>query len=168
VSDFEVHSLTHTPRINFKEIDMTIPAFRFAAAIATSLLAAIFTSPFACAQVSGGGDAPKAASGLGEAMPAAVDIANDPAWQVYEFKRDGIRYLQINDSANSARAAVGQIGSTAWVLPIGRDADRVAIAASAQLPGSGRVVFRDEEIEVVHYRESNQDRWIVRPMDSSH
>jgi hypothetical protein len=146
---------------------MVIQAFRFTVSSAVLLLATIFTSPFACAQVSGGGDVPKAASGLGQAMPAAVDLASDPAWQVYEFERDGIRYLQINDTANSARAAIGQIGATAWVLPIGRDADRVSIQTGAQPPVSGRTVYRDKKVEVVHYRQLNQDRWIIRPIDSS-
>lgn len=98
-------------------------------------------------------------------MPDAIDLASDPAWQVYEFERDGIRYLQINDTANSARVAIGQIGETAWVLPIGRDADRVSIQADAQPPVTGRTVYRDDKVEVVHYRQSNQDRWIVRPTD---
>lgn len=147
---------------------MAIQAFRFAVASTVLLLATMFASPFAYAQVSGGGDLPKAASGLGQATPAAVDLASDPAWRVYEFERDGIRYLQINDTASSARAAIGQIGATAWVLPIGRDADRVSIQTDAQSPITGRTVYRDNKIEVVHYRQSNQDRWIIRPMDSSH
>lgn len=147
---------------------MVIQAFRFAVASAILLLAAVLTSPVAYAQMSGGGDAPKAASGLGQATPNAVDLASDPAWQVYEFERDGIRYLQINDTANTARVAIGQIDATAWVLPIGRDADRVSIQTSAQPPVVGHVVYRDNEVEVVLYRQSNQDRWIVRPKASSY
>ncbi len=149
---------------------MAIQAFRFTIASTILMLATMFTSSFAYAQCgcpSGGGDAPKAASGLGQATPSAVDLASDPAWQVYEFERDGIRYLQINDSANRTRAAIGQIGATAWVLPIGRDADRVAIQSSTSSAVAGRVLYRDKEIEVVYYLESNQDRWIVRPRDSS-
>ncbi len=147
---------------------MAIQAFRFTVSSAIVFLATMFTSPYAFAQCgcpSGGGDAPKAASGLGEAIPDAIDLSSDPAWQVYEFERDGIRYLQINDTANSARVAIGKIGEMAWVLPIGRDADRVSIQADAQLPVTGRTVYRDDNVEVVHYRQSNQDRWIVRPTD---
>ena len=150
---------------------MAIQAIRFTIASVVLLLATMFTSSFANAQCgcpSGGGDAPKATSGLGQAKPNAVDLASDPAWQVYEFERDGIRYLQIDDSANTTRAAIGQIDTTAWVLPIGRDADRVSIQAGVQSPATGRIVYRDEKVEVVYYRQSNQDRWIVRPAGSSH
>ena len=146
---------------------MAIPAYRFAIACTVVLLATMFTSPFAHAQMSGGGDIPKATSGLGEAIPDAVDLANDPAWQVYEFERDGIRYLQINDATNGTRVAIGQIGATVWVLPIGHDADRVLIRNDAQAPVTGRIVYRDDTVEIVYYRQSNQDRWAIRPIDSS-
>lgn len=149
---------------------MAIQAIRFTIASAILLLATIFASPSAyagCGCPSDGRDKPSAVTGLGESLPKTSDLSSDPQWQVYEFERDGIRYLQINDGANTARAAIGQIGATAWVLPIGRDADRVAIQAGAPLAVSGRVVYRDDEVEVVHYLQSNQDRWIIRPTDSS-
>jgi hypothetical protein len=169
----------------FKEIDMAIQAFCVTAASTGVLLATMFVSPFAYAQVSDGRDKPNtianakcgcpsdgrdkpsAVTGLGESLPKAADLSSDPEWQVYEFQRDGIRYLQINDGANTARAAIGQIGATAWVLPIGRDVDRVAIQAGVPAAVAGRVVYRDDAVEVVHYRQSNQDRWIVRPTESS-
>jgi hypothetical protein len=153
--------------VQFKEIDMAIPAFRFAVATTVLLLATMFTSSFAFAQVSDGRDKPSAVTGLGESAPDASDLSSDPAWKIFQFERDGIRYLQVNDTANSARAAIGQIGATAWVLPIGRDADRVSIQANTQSPVTGRILYRDDEIEVVHYRQSNQDRWIIRPTASS-
>lgn len=146
---------------------MAIQAFRFAVATTFLLLATLFASPFAHAQVSDGRDKPGAVNGLGESLPNTLDLSSDPQWQVYEFERDGIRYLQVNDGADTARAAIGQIGATAWVLPIGRDADRVAIQTGAPSPMSGRVVYRDDTVELVHYRKSNQDGWIVRSIDSS-
>ncbi|MBL8264217.1 MAG: hypothetical protein JNM58_17535 [Xanthomonadaceae bacterium] len=146
---------------------MVVQGFRFAFASVFLLLATLFTSSAAYAQMSGGGDAPKAASGLGQARPDAIDLTTDPAWQVYEFERDGIRYLQVNDTADTTRVAIGQIGATAWVLPIGRDADRVSIQTDTQLPAASHVVYRDNEVEVVVYRQSDQDRWIVRPRASS-
>jgi hypothetical protein len=149
---------------------MATQAFRFRVAATILMLATTFTSSFAfagCGCPSDGRDKPSAVTGLGESLPKTSDLSSDPAWQVYAFERDGIRYLQINDSANTTRAAIGQIGATAWVLPIGRDADRVAIQTGASSTMAGRVLYRDKEIEVVHYLESNQDRWIVRPRDSS-
>jgi hypothetical protein len=169
----------------FKEIDMAIQAIRFTVAFTVVLLATMLASPFAYAQVSDGRDKPSAAAnakcgcpsdgrdkpsavtGLGESLPKTSDLSSDPQWQVYEFERDGIRYLQINDGANTARAAIGQIGATAWVLPIGRDVDRVAIQAGTPAAVGGRVVYRDDTVEVVHYRHSNQDGWVIRPMESS-
>jgi hypothetical protein len=149
---------------------MATQAIRFTVATAILLLATMFTSSLAyagCGCPSDGRDKPSATTGLGESLPTTADLSADPQWQIYAFERDGIRYLQINDSANAARAAIGQIGATAWVMPIGRDADRVAIQAGASSTVAGRVVYRDEDVEVIHYMLSNQDRWIVRPKDSS-
>lgn len=146
---------------------MAIQAFRFTVATTLLLLATMLASPFAHAQASDGRDKPAAVTGLGESLPKTSDLSSDPQWQVYEFERDGIRYLQINDGANTARAAIGQIGTTAWVLPIGRDADRVAIQSDASSLPVGRVIYRDDEVEVVHSLESNRDRWVVRPRDAS-
>jgi hypothetical protein len=167
MSDFGVHALTHISQHPFKEIDMATQAFRFAAASTVLLLATMFTSQYAHAQASDGRDNPGAGTGLGEPMPSAIDLSGDPAWQVYAFERDGIRYLQINDSGYTPRAAVGPIGPTAWVLPIGQDADRVTIDEDVQPPPTSRIVYRDEHLEVVHYRVSGQDYWIVRPAASS-
>jgi hypothetical protein len=152
----------------FKEIEMATLAYRFAVETILLILMTALTGPSAYAQVSGGGDVPKAANGLGQSMPSTADLASDPAWKIYEFERDGIRYLQINDGYNSARAAIGQIGSTAWVLPIGRDADRVSIQSGVQAAVDGRVVYRDNKVEVIHYLQSNQDGWIIRPVEASH
>lgn len=147
---------------------MAIQAIRYIIAFTILMLATMFTSTFAHAQASDGRDKPAAVTGLGESLPMTPDLSGDPQWQVYAFERDGIRYLQINDGANVARAAIGQIGTTAWVLPIGHDADRVLIQSGTQSPTTGRIVYRDEKFEVVHYRQSNQDRWIVRPAGTPH
>jgi hypothetical protein len=149
---------------------MSIQTSHFTVASAMVLLATIFISPFAyakCGCPSDGGDKPSAVTGLGESMPKASNLSRDPEWQVYEFERDGIRYLQINDHTSRARAAIGQIGTTAWVLPIGRDADRVSIQANASAAIAGRVVYWDDKVEVVHSRQSNQDLWIVSPTETA-
>ena len=72
---------------------MAIQAYRFAVAFTAVLLATMFTSFFACAQVSDGRDKPSAITGLGESLPNISDLSSDPQWQVYAFERDGIRYL---------------------------------------------------------------------------
>ena len=75
----------------------------------------------ACGCPSDGNSAPKAATGLGQEFPSAVDLAADSAWQVYEFERDGVRYTQVNDQYGNVRVATGRIGGTFWLMPSGTD-----------------------------------------------
>jgi hypothetical protein len=92
---------------------------------------------------------PKLETGLGEAFPQAPDLAPDRAWQVYEFERDGIRYVQINDAYGRVRAAVGRIDDTFWVMPIGKDADRVNAYGNGRSIGQTKVLVRNGDLEVV-------------------
>ena len=137
------------------------------------LFCASFASPLASAACGCPADIHGAPSfvggaGLGESFPPIADVAPDPAWQVYEFSRDGIRYVQINDSVGRVRAAVGRIDGTFWVLPIGSDVDRVSISGRIPSTANSRMIYRSNEVEVVLYRNGNQDRWIVRQPDSAH
>ena len=109
-----------------------------------------------------GGGAPKAASGLGESFPSTADLATDPEWQVYEFERGGIRYVQINDSAGKVRAAVGRVEDLLWVMPIGGDADRVSIDALPVTSNQRKVLYSTNEVEVVLHRTASGDYWEVR------
>lgn len=111
--------------------------------------------------------APAASRGLGESVPVAPDLAADEAWQIYEFERDGVRYTQVNDSAGNVRAAVGRIGETAWVLPIGRDADRVLLPGDALPAGNARVLLRSKEVEVVLIENGTTQYWRVRALTSA-
>ena len=130
------------------------------------LFCAMIASPFAsaaCGCPADGHGAPQlGGSGLGESFPETADLAPDPLWQVYEFERDGVRYLQVNDSAGLVRAAVGRIEDTLWVLPIGSDADRVSITEAAIPSGYSQLIYRSGQIEIVLYRSGDLDRWIVR------
>lgn len=108
-----------------------------------------------------------AARGLGESSPQAPDLAIDAAWQVYEFARDGIRFIQINDSSGSVRAAVGRIGGTVFVLPAGRDVDRVLVPGDALPAGNRRVLYRSEEVEVVLIDSGTVQYWLVNPLSST-
>ncbi len=124
---------------------------------------AMLASPLAsaCCPRDGNGS-PKAASGLGESFPVATDLAPDAAWQVYEFERDGIRYVQVNDQRGVVRAAVGRIGGTFWVLPIGDDADRVSVPGDSAPSGKIKTIYRSSEVEVLLYQDGTGDRWLVR------
>ncbi len=138
----------------------------FSPCLAVALgFSALTVSPFAnakCGCPSDGGGAPQATTGLGQEFPQAPDMAADAAWQVYEFERDGIRYVQVNDRSGAVRAAAGRIGETFWAMPIGSDADRVAVQGDAAPAGTPQVLFRSSDVEVVLYRDGTRQRWLIR------
>lgn len=138
---------------------------------AAVLLCASIASPFASAACGCPADIHGAptlgGAGLGESFPSTADVASDPAWQVYEFSRDGIRYVQVNDKAGRVRAAVGRIDGTFWVLPIGSDVDRVSISEEVSPTANSRLIYRSNDVEVVMFRSGNQDRWIIRQPDAA-
>jgi hypothetical protein len=136
---------------------MATQAIRFTAATAAILFAMMFTSTAAYAQcgcMSGGGDAPKVTSGSASTTPSAINLVRDPTWQAHESTWQGARYMQIYNTTNGVRVAALQIDATGWV-----------IQTDSQSPVTGRTIYRDNEVEVIHYRQSNQDRWIVRPAE---
>ncbi len=138
---------------------------------AAVLLCALMASPFARAACGCPADihgAPVLGKvGLGEAFPLIADIAPDPSWKVYEFARDGIRYVQVNDKFGVVRAAVGRIEDTFWVLPIGSDVDRVSTSEEVSPTAGSQLIYRSNDVEVVLYRIGSQDRWIIRQPDPS-
>ncbi|TXI44099.1 MAG: hypothetical protein E6Q50_18160 [Lysobacter sp.] len=143
---------------------MQVTALR-AAMLAVAMLTPTITWAACCP--SDGNTSPKAARGLGESTPTAPDLAADPAWRIYEFERDGVRYTQVNDNLGAVRAAVGRIGETAWVLPIGRDADRVLLPGDAVPAGNARVLLRSKEVEVVLIDNGTTQYWRVRALSAT-
>lgn len=134
-------------------------------ALGLALLAMPLAS-LACCPSDGNNPQKLASVGLGESFPVAADVAADSTWKVYEFQRDGIRYVQANDSAGAVRAAVGRIGDTFWVLPIGADADRVSVPGNAvTIPAytSVKRVFGTDAIDVWVYQTTSGDWWAVTP-----
>ena len=149
---------------------MSMYLFRSACAPLALLACALFFTPSAwakCGCPADGHWSQAASSGLGESFPAAVDLAADPAWQIYEFQRDGVRYVQINDSAGTVRAAAGRIGGTAWIMPIGTDADRVAVPGDAVPAGVPSVLYRGTDVEVVRYQDGSVTRWLIRTLGAA-
>ena len=140
-------------------------SFHIFGSITLAVCAAV-VSPIASATCcpNDGNGSPKAASGLGESSPATVDLAADSDWQVYEFERDGIRYVQVNDHYGRVRTAVGRIGGTFWVLPIGDDAGRVSVQADKVPTGQVKMLYRSSEVEVLLYQDGTGDRWLIRAL----
>lgn len=134
----------------------------------TLALAAVLASPMAqagCSCPSDRNGADTTSIGLGESFPNAPDLASHPAWNVYRFQRDGVDYVQINDEYGNVRAAVGKIESTAWVLPVGSDADRVTTSASVTPSGIAYTLYTGADVEVTLYQDGSVARWKVRPLE---
>lgn len=131
-------------------------------ALAGMLLAGAGAAQACCPD--GGHGAPAASAGLGESLPKARNLASDPAWRIYEFQRDGVTYLQINDVAGKVRAAVGRINDTLWVLPMGADVARVRLPAKAA-SAPGTVVYQTSGFVVRVVPGSGGNAWDIRPAD---
>lgn len=111
-----------------------------------------------------------AAKGLGETAPLALNLSQDSNWRAYEFKRDGVWYLQVNDQAGRVRAIIGNIGDTFWTLPGGVDADRVSLPANnlAIPAGAAReVVYRKPQMLLVAYSTAGGVIWSIEAPDGS-
>ncbi|WP_152667132.1 hypothetical protein [Xanthomonas perforans] len=106
------------------------------------------------------GHSPKAAvTGLGTSRPGATNLSAVGNAKVYAFERDGIRYLQVNDSTGVVRTAIGLIDKVVWVMPIGVDADRTKILNPGSTSG-GIAVYDGETVAVFLLPNNN---WIVVP-----
>jgi hypothetical protein len=88
------------------------------------------------------------ATGLGQAWPNAADQSASPNWHVYVFERDGIRYIQINDRNGTVHAALGRAGDTIFALPVGVDANNVAISSSVEGGTSALPIYQDQAVSV--------------------
>src|ERR1700761_3516073 len=71
------------------------------------------------------------AAGLGQAWPNAADVSANPNWHVYVFVLNGIEYVQVNDLNGTVHAAIGTVGGTTIVLPVGVDAQNVTTTQSS-------------------------------------
>ncbi|MFC6841913.1 hypothetical protein [Xanthomonas theicola] len=130
----------------------------FAGMTAGALLAGVNVAQACCPD--GGHGAAVAVTGLGERAPKAENLALDPTWRIYEFERDGVTYLQINDLTGTVRAGVGQIKDTLWVLPMGKDVARVVLPAkNAGLHGT--VAYRTSRFTVRAVPNTAGDAWVV-------
>lgn len=97
-----------------------------------------------------------ASTGLGQAWPNATDVSLSAHYHVYVFKRDGIRYIQINDANGTVRGAIATADGVVLVLPVGVDAARVRTvhvtssnATSSMSTGNPtETVYRDQATTV--------------------
>jgi hypothetical protein len=91
-------------------------------------------------------------TGLGQSWPNAADVSVSSHYHVYVFARDGIRYIQVNDSNGTVRGAVAVADQVVLVLPVGVDAASVATSTpptQAQVSNvSGETVYRDASVQI--------------------
>ncbi|PPU74257.1 hypothetical protein XcuCFBP2542_15685 [Xanthomonas cucurbitae] len=116
------------------------------------------------------------ATGLGDNHPNAMNLALDNAWSIYEFQRDGVTYVQINDASGTLRAVVARVDNALWVVPMGKDVDRVSIPAFNSIGTDSinamennptndisRMVYRTANFTVYVESQSTGEHWRVSP-----
>lgn len=110
----------------------------------TSLIAAAVFAASAFTANAIAADTPS--TGLGQSWPNATDVSASPHWHVYVFVKDGVRYVQVNDTNGGVRSAIATAGSQVLVLPIGSDAqDTVTTPATTS---SAETVYSDDEVTI--------------------
>ena len=87
-------------------------------------------------------------TGLGQAWPNAPDVSMSAHYHVYRFERDGVAYIQVNDLQGQVRAAIAATPNATFALPLGADAQHVAIATGPASPDLTQVVYQDSNLTV--------------------
>jgi len=137
-------------------------------AVMSVLLAAILSTSSLASQ--------SPATGLGQSWPNAADVSVSPHYHVYIFVRDGIRYIQVNDSNGTVRGAVAIADHVVLVLPVGVDAASVITApstTSAQLARTSgatnsETVYSDSTVQIsAAPQNTGAVQLTVTPMDAS-
>lgn len=116
---------------------------------------------------SGGNGPTAAATGLGDPAPATADVSTDLRWSVYEFARGGVHYTRVDDAYGNVMAVVGNVGSTAWVLPAGTDPNRVLLPGDAIPVGDRRTIVKSTRIEVVVIEATDGLYWFISPAETT-
>lgn len=102
-----------------------------------------------------------ASSGLGQSWPNATDHSLSPRYHVFVFVKDGVRFIQINDSVGQVRGALATAGDQILVLPIGTGAQVVAPPPpAANVPAaapaaSTEPVYQDNQVTITAQPQNN-------------
>jgi hypothetical protein len=133
-------------------------------AVASALLAMVLSASAFASQ--------PPSTGLGQAWPNTTDVSISPHYHVYVFVRDGIRYIQVNDTNGTVRGAVAVADHVVLVLPVGVDASSVVATASrttAQAQSvSGETVYRDSSLQITATPESTGAvQLVATPLDDT-
>lgn len=103
--------------------------------------------------------------GLGTVAPGTQDRSLSPRWHVYIFVKDGIEYVQVNDTAGRVRAGFAASNGTHLVLPMGADAANVSTPEAPAAVGTVRgseLVYKDALITLTAgVSDAGQNVWTV-------
>jgi len=141
--------------VRFSRMRIAIAA---AALLSTPMIAAAACCP------SDGNGIQLARSGLGEALPATLNLSQDPSWQVYGFQRDGITYFQVNDLTGQVKLIVGTLDNVFWTLPAGKSPAKTSLPSQRLvIPANAprQVVYRRAEFSLVVYGKGADAIWSV-------
>jgi hypothetical protein len=95
-------------------------------------------------------------TGLGQQWPNATDVSSSPDFHVYVFTRDGINYIQVNDSNGTVRAAYATASDAVLPLPVGVDAQNATVTTDASDNStSAETVYSDTSTTVTVTPQSN-------------
>lgn len=111
-----------------------------------------------------------ATTGLGESAPQALNESQDASWQAFEFMRDGVWYLQVNDRSGNVRAIIGNVDTVFWTLPGGIDANRVSTPQrllSIPTDATRTVVYRKPYMLLVAYSTTGGVIWSIEAPDGT-
>lgn len=113
------------------------------AVLVAALLALVGLGTSVTAQEAGAQVASAPTAGLGSAWPNAQDVSRQPQWHVYVFMRDGVKYIQVNDTNGVVRGGIAASvsGDTRIALPLGLG--QVAVVPDGVAPVQGTVVYSD-------------------------
>lgn len=87
-------------------------------------------------------------TGLGQSWPNVPDVSRNGSFHAYVFERNGIRFIQINDSNGAVRGAVAYVAGEVLTLPIGLDAGNVVVGEGGSAPSGGQSVYQDGEVSI--------------------
>ncbi|WP_333676788.1 hypothetical protein [Dyella sp.] len=82
---------------------------------------------------------------LGSNLPARPDVSASPQFHVYQWLRNGVTYIQVNDINNNVDFAVATGGGEVLVLPIGHP-ELVNVAQSAS--ASGQSIYASTAVTI--------------------
>lgn len=102
------------------------------------------------------------AADLGKSWPSAQDVSASPQWHVYVFQRDGVEYVQANDTLGNVHAVFATAHGQTLILPAGDDSQRVVVLPQPNVAaGLSETVYRDDRVQLVVVPQASGFGWVV-------